>query len=189
MKRHAAVFGALALALAGLDLLTKTLALARVPHHGEHKVIPGWFSIGHEYNPGVIWSFMQNAPWLWLVVSILAIPLIAVIFVRSRKTWATTICLGMIESGTIGNCWDRIFHPGVRDFIKFYYVQANGHEKVWPLFNLADSCIVVGVILLSVEMFFFEEKKAANTPKSQLPNPNEPPNPNPQQSGGGPLGE
>jgi len=175
MKRHAAVFGALAISLAGLDLLTKTLALSKVPHHGEHKVIPGWFSIGHEYNPGVIWSFMQNAPWLWLIVSILAIPLIAVIFVRSRKTWATTICLGMIESGTIGNCWDRIFHPGVRDFIKFYYVDRDGVPHVWPLFNLADSCIVVGVILLSVEMFFFEEKKEPKNLKTQLPmNPQNP---------------
>ncbi len=180
MKRHAAVFGALALALAGLDLLTKTLALAKVPHHGEHKVIPGWFSIGHEYNPGVIWSFMQNAPWLWLVVSVLAIPLIGVIFVRSRKTWTTTICLGMIESGTIGNCWDRIFHPGVRDFIKVYIVRSDSTQAVWPLFNLADSCIVVGVILLSVEMFFFEEKqkKHPNNPNLQLPTNPQTPTPN-----------
>jgi signal peptidase II len=166
-KRHAVLFGAIALAGAGLDLLTKTLALSQVRHHGELPVIRGFFSIGHEYNPGVIWSFGPGAKTLWLVISIVAMPLIAAIFLRSRKTWTTTICLGMIEAGTIGNCWDRIFHPGVRDFIKFFYVQANGLEKVWPLFNLADSCIVVGAILLSVEMFFFEPKK----PKTELPAP------------------
>ena len=152
-------FGAIAAAGAALDLLTKTLALRAVPRHGEVRVIDGLFSIGHEYNPGVIWSFGPGAKTLWLVVSILAMPLIAWIFARSRKTWTTSICLGMIEAGTIGNCWDRIFFEGVRDFIKVYYVRSNGLSAVWPLFNLADSCIVVGVILLSIEMYFFEEKK------------------------------
>jgi lipoprotein signal peptidase len=76
----------------------------------------------------------------------------------------------MIEAGTVGNCWDRIFHPGVRDFIKCYYVRANGLPAVWPLFNLADSCIVVGVLLLSIELYCFEEKKPKSpTPPSPLP--------------------
>jgi signal peptidase II len=172
MRRHAALFGAIALAGAGLDLLTKALAFS-LSLHRELIVIPRWFGLETAYNPGVVWSIGQNARVLWLVVSILAMPLIGWIFVRSRRTWTTTICLGMIEAGTIGNCWDRIFHPGVRDFIKFYYVRANDLPAVWPLFNLADSCIVVGVILLSIEMTFFEEKKAETpTPNSQgTPNP------------------
>src|ERR1043166_23275 len=169
MKPHAPLFASIAVVLAGLDLLTKSLAFQKLPPRGEAIVIRGFFSIGCERNPGVIWSFMQNAPKLWLVISILAIPLIAWIFVRSRKTWTATICLGMIEAGTSGNCYDRIFHGAVRDFIKFYYVRA-GEEHVWPLFNLADSCIVVGVILLSVELFFFDEKAPA------APHPSPPPN-------------
>lgn len=171
MKRHAILFGAMALSLAGLDLLTKGLSFHYVRLHREEvKVIPGLFSIETAYNPGVIWSFMQEAPTLWLVVSILAVPLIPWIFIRSRKTWTATLCLGMIEAGTIGNAYDRVFHHAVRDFIKFYYVQANGIPKIWPLFNLADSSIVVGVVLLSVELFFFDEKKApAETPPPPPP--------------------
>ena len=187
MRRHAALFGALALAGAGLDLLTKTLAFA-LPLHRELNVIPGWFGLETAHNPGVVWSIGQGAHTLWLVVSILAVPLIGWIFVKSRKTWTTTICLGMIEAGTLGNGWDRIFHPGVRDFIKCYYVRANDLPAVWPLFNLADSFIVVGVILLSIELYFFEEKKtkADPIPKSQIPmnpqnptpnSPTEPPRP------------
>ena len=180
MRRHATVFGAIALAGAGLDLLTKALAFSAVPlGHREVTVVAGWFGIETAYNPGVVWSFGQNARILWLVVSMLAIPLIGWIFVRSRKTWTTTICLGMIEAGTIGNGWDRIFHPGVRDFIKFYYVRTNGLPAVWPLFNLADSCIVVGVILLSIELTFFEEKKTkAKNPNSQIPTNSQNPTPN-----------
>ncbi|HXX93052.1 MAG TPA: signal peptidase II [Planctomycetota bacterium] len=173
MKRHGLVFGAVALAGAALDLVTKTLAFRYVQAtHRELTVVRGWFGIETAYNPGVVWSIGQGARTLWLVVSLLAIPLIVGIFVRSRKTWTATICLAMIEAGTIGNCWDRIFHPGVRDFIKFYFVRANGIPAVWPLFNLADSCIVVGVILLSIELYFFEEKKAKTpTPEPQPPTP------------------
>src|SRR5438105_13952566 len=147
MKRHVLLFGALALSLSGLDLWTKTIVFRRLPLHGETPVIPNFFSVGCELNPGVIWSFGQGAKWLWLVVSVLAVPLIAWIFLRSRKTWTATICLGMIEAGTIGNCADRLLYGAVRDFIKFYNLPKIG---TWPLFNLADSCIVVGVILLSI---------------------------------------
>ena len=166
MRRHAPVFALVALIGAGLDLLTKRLALDAVPNPGEIRVINGFFSIGHEHNPGVIWSFAPGAKTFWLVVSILAVPLIVWIFTRSRRTWTTTICLGMILAGTIGNCWDRIFHPGVRDFIKFYVVRSNGLPAVWPLFNLADSCIVVGVILLSIELTFFEDPTPSSAPTS-----------------------
>ena len=170
-RRSGALFAGIALAGAGLDLLTKWLVFSTLRHHEEVLVIRGFFSVGCEYNPGVIWSFGQGARTLWLIVSVLAVPLIAVIFARSRKTWTAAACLGMIEAGTIGNCWDRIFHPGVRDFIKFYYVQSNGLAKVWPLFNIADSCIVVGVILLSVEMFFFEEKASRKSSPPVAPKP------------------
>lgn len=173
MKRHVTLFAAVALVLAGLDLLTKGIVFHRLPEHGETPVIREFFSIGCEFNPGVIWSFGQKAKWLWLVVSVLAIPLIAWIFVRSRKTWTATICLGMIEAGTIGNCVDRVFYGAVRDFIKFYNLPRIG---TWPLFNIADSCIVVGVILLSIEMYFFDEKKAAKPIPPPAPAP---PNPKP----------
>jgi lipoprotein signal peptidase len=56
--------------------------------------------------------------------------------------------------------YDRVFTQvqEVRDFIKFYYRPAAGGEKVWPLFNLADAFICVGVFLLTFEMMFFDER-------------------------------
>ena len=97
----------------------------------------------------------------------MAVPIILAIFYTVRKPkWILTISLGMILAGTIGNMYDRVFavidgvriHE-VRDFIKFYYRPASGPEKVWPLFNLADAFICVGVLLLTIEMMFFDEKK------------------------------
>ena len=66
----------------------------------------------------------------------------------------------MILAGTLGNMYDRLSEGAVRDFIKFYVVTADGTQAVWPLFNLADSFICVGVFLMTVEMLFFDERAA-----------------------------
>ncbi|HXX94497.1 MAG TPA: signal peptidase II [Planctomycetota bacterium] len=163
MRRQAAVFFAIALLGAGLDLLTKELAFREGPDSSEVTVIDGFFSVGHTTNRGVVFGQFGQAPKLWLVVSIAAVPAIVLIFLAGRrpKGWVQTITLGMILAGTLGNMVDRIAYGAVRDFIKFYYRTGAGIEKPWPLFNLADSFICVGVFLLSIEMMFFDEKKEA----------------------------
>jgi len=164
--RHTALFLAVALAGAGLDLLTKHLAFKHVPgtapYAGEVPIVDGFFTFGETLNKGVIFGMGQNAQWVWYAISILAIPAILAIYFSVRKPkWILTISLGMILAGTIGNMVDRVFTEAhaVRDFLKFFYRDANGLEHVWPLFNLADSFICVGVFLLTVEMLFFDEKK------------------------------
>jgi signal peptidase II len=161
--RHAALFFAIALSGAALDLLTKQLAF----HHitgVEVRVIDGFYSVGRTSNYGIIFGGFPGARSLWKVVSVLAVPAILAIFFSVRKPkWILTISLAMILAGTIGNMYDRLAFDAVRDFIKFYVV-VGGRERVWPLFNLADSFICVGVFLLSIEMLFFEEKKKAPAP-------------------------
>ena len=85
--------------------------------------------------------------------------------------------LALILAGTLGNMYDRVFTDlhRVRDFIKFYYRPASGPDKVWPLFNLADAFICVGVFLLTIEMMFFDERNRK---------PDEPPNPAPRAPAG-----
>ena len=176
--RHAALFLAVALAGAGLDLLTKHLAFKHVPgtapYAGEIRIIDGFFTFGETLNPGVIFGKGQGAPKVWLAISVLAVPAILAIFFSVKKPkWILTISLGMILAGTIGNMVDRVFtsEHAVRDFLKFYYRDANGVEHVWPLFNLADSFICVGVFLLTVEMLFFDEKKKAARKDAAVPVP------------------
>jgi signal peptidase II len=161
MRRQTALFFGLALLGSGLDLLTKHLAFQHVREYSEVTVVDGLLAIGRTTNPGVVFGKFGGAPAVWLVVSIAAVPAIVAIFLAGKpKGWVQTISLGMILAGTVGNMADRIAYGAVRDFIKFY-TRASGVEKVWPLFNLADSFICVGVFLLSVEMMFFEEKKKA----------------------------
>lgn len=161
--RHSLLFLAVALAGAGLDLLTKHLAFKHIEHNYEEVVIiDGFFSFGKTTNSGVVFGVGQGAKQIWLVISVAAVPVILTIFYTVRKPrWILTIALGMILGGTIGNMYDRVFTDmhAVRDFIKFIYWLPWRGRTVWPLFNLADSFICIGVFLLTVEMMFFDEKK------------------------------
>jgi signal peptidase II len=169
--RYSALFFAIALVGAGLDLLTKSLAFHHIRFRWEEvQIIDGFLNYGRTTNPGVVFGLGSGAKSLWIVISVVAIPAILAIFYFSKKhKWIPTIALGMILAGTIGNMVDRVTMGEVRDFIKFYYRTGAGLEKVWPLFNLADSFICVGVFLLTVEMLFFEEKRKSPRPADPGP--------------------
>ncbi len=156
--QHRLWFGAVALAAAALDLWTKSAAFGHIPEGGsEVPVIPGFFSFGRTTNTGIVFGLFGGAGPVFLIVSVLAVPAILFIFLSVKNPrWVLTASLALILGGTLGNMYDRVIDGHVRDFIKFYWGQ-----KVWPLFNLADSCICVGVLLLSLEMLFFDDKKAA----------------------------
>ena len=179
MVRHVAAFLFVAFSGAFLDLATKDWAFEYNPYGVDIPVIPGWFSFGKTHNPGVVFGMGPGAKSFWLVVAVLAIPLISGLFLVSlrKPRWLGTITLGMILAGTIGNMVDRVRVGAVRDFLKFFYVGADGIPKIWPLFNLADSYICVGVFLLTIEMLVLEEKKkpAAAPPPPPVAEPAVPP--------------
>ncbi|MBI2901536.1 MAG: signal peptidase II [Planctomycetes bacterium] len=153
------VFVLLAAVTAGADLWSKDVVLRKVPPNQERVVIPGYFAFGHIYNEGIVFGKFQDMKGLWLVVSVVAVPVILAIFASVKNPrWILTVSLALILGGTIGNLYDRAKFGKVRDFIKFSYT-AGKVEHPWPLFNLADAYICAGVLLLSAEMVFFDEKK------------------------------
>jgi len=167
LLRHSILFLAVAALGAALDLWTKHLAFEHIQRFQEVTIIDGFFAYGRTTNPGVVFGMGGNAKTIWKFIAVAAVPVILIIFYTVRKPrWILTISLGMILAGTIGNMYDRVFTDAheVRDFIKFYYRPAAGGEKVWPLFNLADAFICVGVFLLTIEMMFFDEKKKTAEP-------------------------
>ena len=152
------LFLGLAAAGAWIDLWSKHIAFTNLPSDTspEVKIIDGFYSVGRTWNHGIVFGWFQGAGPIFLWISVLAVPAIIAIFHAVKKPfWTMTAALGLILGGTIGNAYDRVMWGAVRDFIKFYYWGG----KIWPLFNLADSCICVGVALLTVEMLFFDEKK------------------------------
>ncbi|MBI4565122.1 MAG: signal peptidase II [Planctomycetes bacterium] len=168
---HRLVFVLLALIGAVSDLWTKTWAFDRIPPGGrEIPVIPGFFSIGRTTNEGIVFGLFAGAGSFFQVVSILAVPIILGIYWAVRKPrWIVTLSLGLVMAGTLGNMVDRIEYGHVRDFIKFFW-----KNHTWPLFNLADSYISVGVILLSIDMLFFDDKRKSREPEPSSAKPTEP---------------
>jgi signal peptidase II len=99
------------------------------------------FGFGNDY------SNLANA--VFALVSVAAA--VAIIFWSTRKSSARDVflctSLGLILAGTLGNLYDRVVFNGVRDFLHFYWFE-------WPVFNIADSCLVCGAILLLAQAFF-----------------------------------
>lgn len=151
----AAVFFGTALAAAALDLWTKQIAARRLGQPNQSvriEVVEG--ALGYRYvtNKGIIFGGFPSLGPLFFWVSLVAVPVIAGIFLRMRApTLTMTLALAFILGGTLGNLYDRTFHEAVRDFIDAYLIR-------WPVFNLADSFILVGTILLMLELVMLDEK-------------------------------
>jgi signal peptidase II len=141
-----------------LDRVTKILIERMLPMNGAVTVIPGFFEITHVRNRGAAFGLFSNSTSEWRSVlligfSTLALAVVAYLLWKSDHALQTTaIGLSLILGGAIGNLWDRIVRGQVTDFLHFYI-----GNLVWPDFNVADSCIVIGAILLMFEIVFAKQ--------------------------------
>ena len=122
------------------DQATKSLAVSRL-HGPEHVIGPFGLALG--YNSGSAFSLFTDQP---VALSVLAVVLVAVLLVfawRAQRA-LTSVALGLVLGGALGNVADRAFrshHGAVVDFITLSH---------WPTFNVADACITVGLVLAVV---------------------------------------
>jgi signal peptidase II len=112
------------------------------------------FSLVSAWNTGVSFSMLRNAgPWLLSGGAILvSVGLLA--WLTRIETLLTAMGIGCVAGGALGNVIDRLRAGAVFDFLDFYIRQADGREWHWPAFNLADSGITVGVVLLLIDGLF-----------------------------------
>ena len=149
----------LALFIVLLDRWTKHLVAARIAMYTHIQVIPGFFRITHTENTGAAFSLFADSPSHWKTVMLISFSVIAMIVVsillwnQSRPFTMTGIALSLILGGAFGNLWDRVAAGRVVDFLDVYY-----RTYHWPVFNLADSAIVVGASLLVLEIIFGHSK-------------------------------
>jgi signal peptidase II len=133
--------------LSSADQLLKAVVRANVPATGQIPVIDGFFYIINRKNPGAAWSFLAEKPWgIYVLIGVSAVVTLVMLFIlfKARKV-ALKSCLAVISAGSIGNLIDRIREGRVTDFLDFHF-----GSYVFPTFNLADSLIVCGTILLGV---------------------------------------
>ncbi len=116
-------------------------------------LIPNVLSIFSHYNTGAAWGIFGGKLWFLITVSVLFLMLIIVfdIFFKSKHS-LYSVGISFIIGGAVGNMIDRIFFGYVRDFLQFDFIN-------FPIFNLADSFLVVGVILLAIYVLFFYKVK------------------------------
>jgi signal peptidase II len=142
-RRTSGILAAVAVAVIGLDVLTKHLVVAHLEHRDPIRLLGGALLLAVSRNSGAAFSFAEGATVLFTAVAVAVI----VVIVRAARRLGSTawaVSLGLLLGGATGNLLDRIFRapgPGrgaVVDFIDF---------RVWPVFNLADSAIVCGGLL------------------------------------------
>lgn len=138
-----------------LDLWSKNAVfnwLEQQPNRS-YSVIDGFLSLITAQNDGAAWSILSGKTFFLVMVSVAAIVLILVLFFFSGKqSRLIHISMGLFAAGVSGNLFDRIFNDGlVRDFIDVYY--RNYH---WPTFNIADSLLCIGVVLLIISILLSE---------------------------------
>jgi len=145
----------LALLVVLLDRWTKRMVAAHIAMYTHIQIIPGFFRITHTENTGAAFSLFADSPSHWKTTLLIGFSLIAMVIVsvllwrQARALTLTGIALSLILGGAVGNLWDRVASGRVVDFLLFYVKQYQ-----WPVFNLADSAIVVGASLLVIEILF-----------------------------------
>jgi signal peptidase II len=136
-----------------LDQLTKLLALERLAPGVPIVVVDGWLSLTLVMNPGLAFGLLGDVPpaWRWVVaaLSVVALLVLARVALRVLPTggWAGRMAVGLIFGGAVGNLVDRARFGAVVDFVDVHW---RGWH--WPAFNVADSAISIGVVLLALRL-------------------------------------
>ena len=138
-----------------LDRWSKRLVARRISLYTHIQIIPGFFRLTHTENTGAAFSLFADSPAPWKTAlligfSVVALVVVSVLLWKNHPSHLVSgIGLSLIMGGALGNLWDRLTSGRVVDFLLFYI-----RRYQWPVFNLADSAIVVGAGLLIMEILF-----------------------------------
>jgi len=137
-----------------LDQLSKFIVKANVALYDQVDVIKGFFKITYVRNTGAVWDIFSDHPAQWVSPVITGLSIVALIVVfyfflklEAKCTFELT-ALSFIIGGAFGNNIDRVIRGYVIDFIDMYI---KTHH--WPTYNIADSFITIGVILLIISIW------------------------------------
>jgi signal peptidase II len=158
LKQYGLPLALIALILA-LDVITKHFIVSGFSFGERADFLGGFLRISLVYNEGGVFGILQGHKNLFLVVSIVVLLLMVLYYLfEKNKSILFSLSMACIMSGAVGNIIDRLVpgRPGVVDFIS---VGVDGVYR-WPSFNVADSSIVVGALLLII-VFYREERKRA----------------------------
>jgi signal peptidase II len=159
LKKNIIIFILGATAVIILDQITKAAIVAKFFKHESRTVIDGIFNLVYVMNPGAAFGFLANMSETFRYVFFIGITLVVILciiyyIVKSKQqNMLMVISLALIFAGAVGNLIDRVRFGAVVDFLDVYIGTAH-----WPAFNVADSAISVGAMLMIWEMIMKREK-------------------------------
>ena len=128
-----------------IDLISKQLVMHLMVLGEKNVIIKNFFYLTYTENKGAAWSILEDKRILLLIITVFVLFLINKYMNKEKLSKMEEFTYGMIIGGIIGNLFDRVFYGSVVDFLDF---KIFGYD--YPVFNLADSFIVVGIILLMI---------------------------------------
>jgi signal peptidase II len=153
-RRIYAVMLGTAAIVAAFDHLTKWLVATHLAV-GQQVWPSAIVSIDHVENSGAAFSVLPRLHWLYLAVALVVSLYIVFFGYRYGTTWYRQVLIGMILGGALSNGVDRLVQGYVVDFIDFHW---------WPVFNVADSCIVIAIVAFLVLSFIPSRRSAPHAP-------------------------
>jgi signal peptidase II len=159
LKKNIIIFILGATAVIVLDQITKAAIVAKFVKHESYAIVDGFFNIVYVMNPGAAFGFLANMSETFRYIfftgiTVVVILLIIYYIVKSKsQNMLMVISLTLIFAGAVGNLIDRIRFGAVIDFLDVYIGTAH-----WPAFNVADSAISLGAMLMIWGMIMSREK-------------------------------
>lgn len=132
------------------DQLLKFYIQQNVPLNVSYEVIPGVLSIGHVRNFGAAWSMWLGQRWLLSIISLVALVIFGYYFKKLHHNWGYGLGFSLLIGGTLGNLLDRLFSGYVVDMFELDFIN-------FPIFNIADCALTLGVIVILITMLKDDE--------------------------------
>ncbi len=141
------------------DILSKHFITQALPHVGDSMdVIPGFINFVYIQNTGAAWGMLAGRPVFLIIVSIIILAIYLWFYairlkrLKNNSSITLAVSVGLIAGGCIGNLVDRIAFGYVRDFINFQFMD-------FPVFNVADIALTVGIIIMFIYFIFIYSKE------------------------------
>lgn len=146
-----------------LDQLTKLFITGNMIEFEDIPVISGFFHITYVRNTGMAWSLLSGKQFFLSLMAAIAIGVMIYYLKYKKPDRLTVVALGLMIGGAAGNLIDRLVLNYVRDFLNFYIF---GYD--FPVFNVADCALCIGVAILIVASVLEDKKKGKNNEYSRM---------------------
>lgn len=155
IKYHLLPVGLLTLGIIGLDQLTKQLVKRNMELGESIEVFGEYLQITSHRNQGAAWGMFQGQMTFFYIVTAVVLAMMVYIYAKEAKGKPMLqIGIGFLVAGAIGNLIDRVIYQKVIDFVDVLIINYS-----FPIFNVADASLTVGVATLIIYFLFFDKKK------------------------------